>query len=439
MLQKRLDGGQNNKIWEKYFFFFIFISNAEATTIQDYEIQSLINKYLDIIKESNSYKKEINFNIVLDNNPNAFINENKKLFVTTGLIKYCPTYEAFIGVLAHEIGHLKNFHITKRIESINNLKSFNKFGTLSIIATSILSKNSSNLVQPIIINQVGIQNYYSSFSRDQEREADIYAAETLNKLNISSQPLINFLQILKKKSIKEGVNSDNFKFSSHPVYEERFAILENIVLKNNYSVDDNPNHQFKFIKAKLFGYTEENNRELKEYLDGDYFNYANSIILSRNGKLKKSMPIINKLIKKYPTNLFLIETKADLLLSHGYTEVANKFYKLILKENNNNYYVKKRIFEIEFQNIKENKKIDKEFFNTNSDLIIIFRKDNILQKKFRELYIYQNNIEWQNLINANIYINNNNNIKALEMLKNIISSSNDKKLVYYAKYLTKQL
>tara|TARA_B100000029_G_scaffold516649_1_gene632241 strand:- start:1664 stop:2965 length:1302 start_codon:yes stop_codon:yes gene_type:complete len=427
------------KYEKNIFFFFIFTFNAEATTIQDYEIQILIEKYLDIVKESNKYEKEINFNIVLDNNPNAFINEKKNLFVTTGLIKYCPTYEAFIGVLAHEIGHLKNYHITKRVESINNLKSLNKLGTLSIIATSILSKNSNNLVQPIIINQVGIQNYYSSFSRDQEREADIYAAETLNKLNISSQPLINFLQILKKKSIKEGVNSDNFKFSSHPVYEERFEILENIVLKNNNLVNDNLNHQFKFIKAKLFGYTEENNEELKEYLDGDYFNYANSIILSRNGKLEKSMHIINKLIKKYPSNLFLIETKADLLLNHGYTDIAKKFYKLIFKNNNNNYYVKKRIFEIEFQNIKENKKIDKEFFNINSDLIIIFRKDNILQKKFRELYIHQNNIEWKNLINANIYMNKNNNNQALEILNNIISSSNDKKLVYYAKYLIKQI
>ena len=37
----------------------------------------------------------------------------------------------------------------------------------------------------------------------------------------------------------------------------------------------------------------------------------------RKGKLKKSLIIINKLIKKYPDNFFLLETKADLLLTIG--------------------------------------------------------------------------------------------------------------------------
>tara|TARA_Y100000590_G_C15641470_1_gene985106 strand:+ start:199 stop:1509 length:1311 start_codon:yes stop_codon:yes gene_type:complete len=428
-------------VYEKnYFFFVICIFNAKAATIQDYEIQSLIKEYLNLIQLSDNYSKKINFHIILDDNPNAFINENELLFVTTGLIKYCPTFEGLIGVLAHEVGHLKNFHVTKRINSIQNLRSLNKFGTLSIIASSILSNNSNNLIQPIIINQVGIQNYYSSFSREQEREADIYASQILNKLNISSKHLMNFLKILENKSIKEGLDNDDFKFSSHPVYKERFEIIENVSIKNSYSFNENSNHNFNMIKAKLFGFTEKNSDGLKEYLDEDYLDYANSIILSRNGELKKSLSIINKLLKKYPSNFFLIETKADLLLSHGYTNIANKFYKLILEKEESNFYVKKRIFEIEFHQIKENKtKINKDFLYSFSDLILIFRKDNILQEKFKELYVNQNNIGWQNLVDANIYINNKHNDKALKLLDNIVVSSNDKKLVYYAKQLIKQI
>ena len=85
-----------------------------------------------------------------------------------------------IGVLAHEVGHLQNYHITKRIKSINNLRSINQLSTLSVIAASILANNSDFLVQSMITNQMGIQNYYSAFSREQEREADIFAALTLN-------------------------------------------------------------------------------------------------------------------------------------------------------------------------------------------------------------------------------------------------------------------
>ena len=45
------------------------------------------------------------------------------------------------------------------------------------------------LLQTAISNKVGINNYYSSFSRDQEREADIFAIDRLNKLKISSEYL----------------------------------------------------------------------------------------------------------------------------------------------------------------------------------------------------------------------------------------------------------
>ena len=88
-------------------------------------------------------------------------------------------------ILAHEVGHLENYHITKRIDSIKNLKSIHQLSTLSVIASTILANNSDFLLQSMIANQVGIQNYYSAFSRDQEREADIYAIKTLNKLNLS--------------------------------------------------------------------------------------------------------------------------------------------------------------------------------------------------------------------------------------------------------------
>ena len=70
--------------------------------------------------------KKINFSIVLDDNPNAYIDINNKLFISTGLFKYAPSYEAIVGVLAHEIGHLANFHISKRIKSLKNLQNLPK-------------------------------------------------------------------------------------------------------------------------------------------------------------------------------------------------------------------------------------------------------------------------------------------------------------------------
>ena len=65
----------------------------------------------------------------------------------------------------------------------------------------------------LAVNQVGINNFYLGFSKDQEREADYYAIETLNKLSLSSNSIIKLLQILESNAINRGIGEELQKFS----------------------------------------------------------------------------------------------------------------------------------------------------------------------------------------------------------------------------------
>ena len=351
----------------------------------------------------------------MDENPNAYINEKKIIYITTGLLKYTPTYEALIGVLAHEVGHLENYHITKRI-------------------TAILANNTDYLAQSMITKQMGIQNYYSAFSREQEREADIFAAQTLNQLHISPKPLKKFLKILEKESFQKGLTEEDYKFSSHPVYKERFDILENESIDQKYKFDQKSSDRFFFIKAKLFGFTENDNNELNKYLKNDYYEYANSIILARKGELKKSLIILNNLINKYPKNIFLMETKADLLIPHGYTEEAMRFYQKVYDKDKNNHHIKKTMFEIEYEKIdKKHNNFPQEFFYDYSDLLMIFQNNTMLHNKLRKIALLLGKDEWVNFIDTNIFFNDISNEEALKKLNNILITSQDKKLIDFTK------
>ena len=419
---------------EIYSYYFFFFTNAKAATIYDYQIENVIKKYLNLIQEVNELDNKIKFSIVLDENPNAYINEKKILFVTTGLVKYIPSYEALIGVLAHEVGHLENFHITKRIKSIKNLKSINQLGTLSVIAASILANNSDFLVQSMITNQMGIQNYYSAFSREQEREADIFAAQTLNKLYITPEPLKKFLKTLEKESYQKGITEEDYKFSSHPVYKERFDILENESIEQKHKFNKKYSDQFFFIKAKLFGFTENDSSQLNKYLKDDYYNYANSIILARKGRLKESLIILNNLIYKYPNKIFLMETKADLLIPYGYTQEALRFYQKIYDKNIDNYHIKKIMFEIKYENnaTKLNNSTQK-FFYDYCDLLMIFQNNSMLYNKYRKIAFLLNKNDWIDFFDSNIFTNNITKEEALKKLNNILITSKDKKLIDFTK------
>ena len=46
----------------------------------------------------------------------------------------------FLGVLAHEIGHIEKYHVSKRKTEIKNLKNINSYGNL--VAASWLNDHS---------------------------------------------------------------------------------------------------------------------------------------------------------------------------------------------------------------------------------------------------------------------------------------------------------
>ena len=225
------------------------------------------------------------------------------------------------------------------------------------------------------------------------------------------------------------MTEERFKFSSHPVYSERFDIIENISKEQIYTNYDDYDARFKFIKGKLFGFTELDNTNIHKYLNGDYYDYSTAIILSRKGMLKESLILLNQLINKHPENIFLLETKADLLLSHAYLNEAIEFYAKVLNEKNTNNYVKKRIFEIKYEQSKVEKNIEiNNLLNNYIDLLMVFQKDVLLHKKFKKISQRKNNKEWENFIDASLYMINNEYKKSLNLFEKILLESNSEKL-----------
>ena len=222
-----------------------------------------------------------------------------------------------------------------------------------------------------------------------------------------------------------------YKFSSHPVYKERYEIIKNA---DNYEIifDEDINSKFSFIRAKFFGYTEENTNYIKEFLKDEYYDYAYSIILSKKGRLKKSLLSLNNLIKNNQNNIHLIETKADILYSHGFFSEALLFYNISIKENPKNYYVQKRIFDIKFSILDpDDKNKSKALFNKYKFLLNNFYNNQDLIKKLSVLASENNLTYWINYFNIRQNLNNNeyDQKSLLNKLKKIKKNTSDYDLI----------
>ena len=229
-------------------------------------------------------------------------------------------------------------------------------------------------------------------------------------MKLSTSPLVNLLNFLEKKSIQRGILNDYHKFSSHPIYKERLESINFNKNKNNeFNFEKKINKQFNYIRAKLFGFTEKDEKIINQYLSNENAIYANAIVLSKKGKLKKSMKMINSLIKKNPNYIFLIETKADIIYANGFAREAILFYQLVKNKKPANHYVSKRIFDINFTLI-EGKYLSKKLFDDYSYLLEIFYENKDLENKFKDIADTIGEDEWQNyFILKNRY--NNKEIK----------------------------
>ena len=377
----------------KIFFFLIFIlvllklNIGNSSQILDYETEQFIQSIIKDIKKVNNINKQFNFKIIKNDSINAFVDENNTIYITSKLIESCKDYVALLSVLAHEIGHIDKNHIKQRKLKIKKTENINTLSNLSIIASSVISQN-TDLIPVLSLNAANSVESFIIFSKDQEREADYYSLQTLKKLELYSDSIIELLKLIEKKSIEKGLTREENKVNSHPYFDERIEIINYLNEKNNSSFDINKNTKFKFIQSKFIGYN-SNNKRLNE-LDNDYKKYASAILTAKNGDFSKSLKIINELIKKHQNNFFLLETKADILFSYGYIKEAIQFYKMLNNKFPNNIYIQVRIFEnTNYENLTkeeldnffaDNLNLIKKFYN-NKKIVLIYIRLSELSKK----------------------------------------------------------
>ncbi len=398
--KKKLDGGL--KKISICFLFFIFSSKISfSSQILDYETEEFVKEIIEDIIEVNKINKKINFKLNNSSEINAFVDINNIIHINSGLIIHCSDYVALLSVLAHEVGHIDLNHIALRKKKNDNIKKYNSLSLLTVIAGTTLTKN-PQLLQGTILTSAALSDQYIVFSKDQEMEADLYALKTLNLLNTNSKSIQKLLGTIEQNLLDKGFSKDQQRVSTHPYFEDRISLIKNFKDKKDDNFDKYYNERFNYIKAKFIGYSD--NVDVLNLLNEPFKTYAESIKKSRNGDLRMSLKSLNEILKEDKNN-FLLETKADILLSHGYTKEAIKFYKKNLEEYPLNYYSQIRIFEnIEIKNLSN---IETEIiFENNKDLLYRYFNNKNVILQYIELVKKLNKKEWLKFFKFILSINN---------------------------------
>lgn len=180
------------------------IAKTEDVITNDSIVKALDKLLKPICDENNIDRDSLKIHIVKKDEVNAFALPNNHLVVYSGLITDCKKQEALQGVLGHEIAHIENNHVMKKLSKE--------------IGLSVILGASTNGSGGEILKQIFQTLSSTAYDRTLEKDADMTSVEYLLNANINPEPMADFMYELAQK---EDIPDAFSWIATHPESEER--------------------------------------------------------------------------------------------------------------------------------------------------------------------------------------------------------------------------
>jgi len=199
----------------------IFKKDVEATPKK---VQDALNSVVQpLVAVDPVWKDRYTVHYSYKNELNAYATLGGHMFIQKGLIDALETPEELLGVVAHEMIHVKERHVVKGIVQV--------LGPMTILQAVL-----GDVAGLAVLVSQGAPLLMLSYSRDLETEADLKAVEMLVQAGISPKGLgssLNKIQEHYQKIIKEQPGSEILEkiekvnwLRSHPEMSLRLKNLE---------------------------------------------------------------------------------------------------------------------------------------------------------------------------------------------------------------------
>lgn len=337
-----------------------------APLMNDPEVNDYILHLGFKLVENNVRASDRPFLFFVIQNPsiNAFALPGGYIGVHTGLITKTENESELASVIGHEIAHVTQRHLARRIElqSQMTIPSLAAFVAAILIASQ--SRSSDGAMAAMIGSQGLAQQAILNHTRSNESEADRIGITTMYRAGFDPDAVASFFEKMQANS---RYQSNAFEFlRTHPLSRNRITDARLRASEfPNIPVIEKPTYQL--IKEKIIALTARitptllqsaRNRYDDGQFDTDSKKYGYAILLYRAKRLKqaesllqalrkkspkqtsyaialaeldiekgtpsRSLPIIQDFLDKIPGNLALIEINAKLLLADNRAKEARE-------------------------------------------------------------------------------------------------------------------
>ena len=314
---------------------FIRQSRFQQPYVFDPELLDYINRLgQKLLAVSEEAHKEYNFHLINNNTINAFAVPGGQIALHTAILTKSQSESELASVIAHEISHVTQRHIARRIES----QQYDRWLSIGALLAAAALGGAEGAQAGASLANAGIANRTLRYSRGFEAEADSLGIRLLSRAGFDPKGMGDFFERLMQESRINKSNAPEF-LRSHPLTVDR--ISESKARINSYPPGGpRDESEFLLMQAKAFASYSPNKalvRDLykQKIIEGDQSlatNYGYALALSKNSEYAAARREFKRVLSEYPDNVSLRIVNADNELEAGKIERGLELLRVLYKE-----------------------------------------------------------------------------------------------------------
>ncbi|WP_394197969.1 M48 family metalloprotease [Litoreibacter albidus] len=303
-----------------------------ASLIRDAEIEQALRQLAKpILRAAGFGAGRIRILVINDPKLNAFVVDANHVFIHSGLIMKLDRPEALQSVIAHELAHIANGHLTRRATNARVAGRVTAIG-MALAAAAAVSGNGDAAVGLAAGTSSAAMRRFFSHTRAEESSADQSAMRYMANAGIDPTAMIDVLQIFRGQEALRPGRQDPYA-RTHPLTQDRLRAVKGYVA--GYKSRAKPTspeagYWYARMSAKLNGFLRNPRyvlRRSESKGNGEIAVLRRAIAYHKTPNLKKATAEMNRLLKMRPRDPYYHELMGQILMEGRQFNAAVASYK----------------------------------------------------------------------------------------------------------------
>lgn len=308
--------------------------SAQGMLVDDPIIESYFTEMgYRLVMHSSGRSQNFHFHVLKVPGINAFAAPAGVVALNAGLILAAESADEVAGVLAHEVSHVTQNHLSRGLEEQQRVSLPVMLATLGLVMIGGMAGNlDANTAQGLLAAGSGLaQQAQINYTRQNEAEADRIGIQLLARAGYDPTGMADFFNTLNRWVRSQGAGPPEY-LRTHPLTVSRVAEARDRARQYpDAKREGNPEDQFDFVQARLRVLMAEHPDKAIEYFDQRLVDKSGNEAANRYGlalalidarRTQRAIEHVAWLLERDPDDQLFRLLHGDMLLAQKKTAEA---------------------------------------------------------------------------------------------------------------------